>query len=449
MNALKETLCSATPISEFCAQETIGNKDLSISEIKQLITMNEKYIQVVVGGKHRILIRKHCVINGEKISYESIGEFKNYFVNQSNIAEMNAGTAWLKWAGKKFYPDGISFHPCQDSLPSTVYNTFSGFPCIARIGNSSPILKHIREVLCGGDDIAAEYFISWLAHLFQKPSEKPTVAILMKSVEGAGKGTLYRLLNKMLGINSYQINGDTQITGRFNSVVAGKLLIFADEVTLTDRKVFDSIKGIISEPTLSMELKGLEPELVPNFARFIFAGNHDRVLRAGTRERRFLVLEPTSCKVGDLEYWNQLNSFIRGDGAQVFLNYLLELDLDDFKPYDAPTTKGLIQEKLASLTPVQSYFYSQLSSSEPFSGFHTLYASDLNRQYQEWGMGNGFAFGVASARSQVGKLMSSLRIDAEGRSGRGKGKYYRLPDRESMKSSFADYLGHSAIDIFD
>ena len=285
----------------------------------------------------------------------------------------------------------------------------------------SLILEHIRQVLCGGDEAAADYFIGWLAHLFQRPSEKPTVAVLMKSVEGTGKGTLYKLLSKIMGSNAYQINGDQQITGRFNSVVAGKLLIFADEVSLTDKKVFDAVKGIVSEPVLSMELKGLEAEAVPNFARFMFAGNHERVLRAGTRERRFLVLEPSSSKVGNWEYWQQLNAVIDSDGAGALYHYLMAVDLSDFNPYQAPATKGLIQEKLSSLAPSLSFAYEQLISDEPFGGVRRLTAGDLAQRYKNWTIDISLSFSLPSIRSQTGKLMESLKVDARGRSGRGEG----------------------------
>ncbi|MCI2283011.1 DUF5906 domain-containing protein [Colwellia sp. MSW7] len=199
-----------------------------------------------------------------------------------------------------------------------------------------------------------------------KAAVKPTVAILMKSAEGTGKGTLYKLLKKMLGLNANQVNGHYQLTGRFNSVIAGKLLIFGDEVDLTSKVVFDKVKGIISEPTISLELKGIDAEPVPNFARFIFAGNHSQILRAGTRERRFLVLEPSSKRVDDKKYFSELNALIDGDGAAYFLEYLLNIDITLFEPYKAPATKGLIEEKLSSLPPILSFFMMSYTNQNHF-----------------------------------------------------------------------------------
>jgi len=435
------------PAGEKADITMIGDKVLSPDEVDRLKAMNKRYIQVVVGGKHRILIYKPCSVNGLRASFESVSEFRHYFTSQPPIARMNCATAWLKWQGKAFYPDGVSYHPCPDTLPKTVYNTFRPFPCRRVSGDVSLIIDHIEQVLCGGEEKASDYFIGWLAHLFQRPSEKPTVAVLMKSVEGTGKGTLYRLLSKIMGPNAYQVNGDQQITGRFNSVIAGKLLLFADEVNLTDNRAFDAIKGIISEPVLSLEPKGLEPESVPNFARFIFAGNHERILRAGTRERRFLVLEPTNSKVGDTAYWRQLNAVIDSHGAGAFYDYLLSVDLSDFDPYKAPATRGLIQEKLSSLSPTLSFAYEELLSERPFSGVRRLTAGELSQRYEQWTQDTKLNFSMASVRTQIGKLMSDLGIKVLGRSGRGDGKYYELPDTYIMRRAFASHLGHDVSEL--
>ena len=95
-----------------------------------------------------------------------------------------------------------------------------------------------------------------MAHLLQKPDEKPTTAILLRSVEGTGKGTMVKPLLAMVGAQGAHINGHHHITGQFNSVIANKLLIFADEVDLSASQVADKLKALISEPIVQLERKG-------------------------------------------------------------------------------------------------------------------------------------------------------------------------------------------------
>ncbi|HFL4350909.1 TPA: primase-helicase family protein, partial [Escherichia coli] len=117
----------------------------------------------------------------------------------------------------------------------------------------------------------------WMAHIIQKPDEKPSVAIVMKSVPGTGKGTTVKPLLQILGQYAAHINGAGHISGRFNSILANKLLVFADEVTIHKPSEADRLKAIISEPTFNLERKGIDAEPMPNFARLIFASNSTQV----------------------------------------------------------------------------------------------------------------------------------------------------------------------------
>jgi len=301
--------------------DLIDGRALNTEERATLQAMNEQYSHVVIGGQHKIMNFKPCPINGVRMTFERINDFYRYFDHVDKVAGKNRGIAWYKWPGKNFFSNGLGYYPDESKLPKKVFNTFQGFGCKPQSGDISLILHHIKHVLCTDDEKAFDYFISWLAHIFQKPAKKPTVAVLMKSSEGTGKGTLFKLLKQMLGANAHQVNGSYQLTGRFNGIVAGRLLIFGDEVDMTDKGVFDRAKGIISEDTLSLELKGIDPEPIPNYARFIFAGNHDRILRAGTRERRFLVLEPSDSMIDNLDYWTLLNAQIEQGGAAAFMDY--------------------------------------------------------------------------------------------------------------------------------
>ena len=127
---------------------------------------------------------------------------------------------------------------------------------------------------------------------------------------------------------------------------------------------------------------------------------------------------------------------------------MLNLDLTGFNPYKAPTTKGLIDEKLINLKPSLAYFHSELSKQRPFNGAARLYASNLISNYYNWASDNQHEVSEPSARSQMGKAMQTLKIDPLGRSDRGKGKYYELPELKDFKLRFAKHLGHEFDEIF-
>lgn len=426
----------------------IGSKRINIDELAVLEKMNSKYTHISVGGKQRIVMLKPCIINGETYSFESINEFQGYFLHTDKIADMNTGNAWLKWKGKNFKPSGIGFYPSNNN-PDGVFNMYQGLKVKPDDTKSCKIyLYHLEKVVCNDDRKAYEYLVGWLAHLIQKPEDKPSVAIVMKSVEGAGKGTMVKPLLQILGVHAVQINGSGQVGGRFNATMENKLLVFADEVDLTDKMTANKFKGLISEPVINLERKGIDPEPMPNYSRFIFASNHDNVIKAGLRERRYLVLEPNPDKAQDAAYFNQLWSWINDGGASTLLHYLQHYDLSSFKPNQAPVTKALISEKLDSLRPAEKFMYECLSDEKPFLGKVRILTKDLVSEFADWCEGNAENITPSQARSLTGKVLGRMKIEAEGRSDRGSGKIYELGDAGQLRKKFADMLGHEAVDLF-
>jgi len=426
---------------------SINGKTLSDEDLTTLVNLNKKYTHVTVGGKHKVVSMKPCPVDGKSLHLESLSEFKSYFLHETKVNGLNVGEAWLSWQGKVFKPDGISFFPKVALCPKSIYNLFEGFPLTAKQGDVAPFIHHINEVICNDDLIASKFVIDFLAHMLQKPNEKPSVAIVMKSVEGTGKGTMFEPLKQILGAYAVQVNGAYQLTGRFNSVVANKLLVFADEVDLTDVRTADKLKGLISEPRLSLERKGIDPIQVPNLCRFIFASNHETVIKAGNRERRYLVLEPSSKYAQDTAYFNQLWQWINANGASYLYDYLLNVDLTHFDPRKAPITKALLEEKLANLSPYQEFIMSELSQQSPFDGVCRIETQKMTDKCRQWLEANNYSESVPKIRSAIGKLLSRMGIASLGRSGRD--AFYELPDVSTFREKFSLLLGHTADVIFD
>ncbi|MFT6910225.1 MAG: putative DNA primase/helicase [Oleiphilaceae bacterium] len=309
-----------------------NGKELSEDEVSELVAMNKLYTHVLFGSKNKIACLKASETHGQSHIFMAMVEFTHYTSDLPTIAGKNAGNAWIKWPGKNKKLDGVGFYPNENECPLGFFNTYIK-PNIQPIeGDCSVYLDHIRHVICDGDLQAYEYLIQYFAHIVQKPQQKPSVAIVMKSVEGAGKGTMMKPLLQIFGAQGIHLNGDRHLTGQFNGVVANKLLIFADEVNLTSANTADKLKAFISEPTVQMERKGLEAVEIPNYARVIFASNRSHVIAAGTKERRYLVLEPSSIKAQDSHYFNGLNQWIDNGGAAKLLYYLLGINLEKFNP---------------------------------------------------------------------------------------------------------------------
>ncbi len=422
---------------------------LTEAEIVQLNEMNQQFTHVLFGSKNKVATIKDSETQGKEYIFLSLDEFANYVSHIPTIAGRNAGRAWFNWPGKNRKLNGIGFYPNLSEVPKDNFNIYIPSPIQSIEGDCDIYLEHILNVICAGDNHVFTYVMQFLAHIVQKPTEKPSVAIVLKSVEGTGKGTMLKPLLQIFGCHGAHINGDRHITGQFNGAVANKLLVFADEVDLTHSKDADKVKAFISENTVLLEKKGLEAVPIPNYARLFIASNRSQVISAGLRERRYLVLEPIAGKAQDKSYFSSLHNWIDRGGASKLLHHLQQVDIGSFDPYKAPVTRGLIDQKMQSMPPCYQFIKEHISAPSPFLGEARVRVAELIERYVAWCQPQKISVSNAKASSEIGKLMTALCGAPRGRSNRGEGKIYDITDVEKIKLRFASLLGLEAYDIFD
>ena len=120
-------------------------------------------------------------------------DFKNVYENLL-INDKSFICQWLKYPKNRTY-DKIDFLPTQEAPPN-VYNTFKGFEGSRGIKyevnvNDSLITKYITEVIANNNPEVFKYIINFLPNLLQHPQDKANTALIIKSVEGAGKDTIF------------------------------------------------------------------------------------------------------------------------------------------------------------------------------------------------------------------------------------------------------------------
>ncbi|HCP8723868.1 TPA: toprim domain-containing protein [Escherichia coli] len=428
--------------------EISSGEVLSDDEIAVLEEINRTFTHVTIGGKHKAVSLKPSQAGGVSHVFEDLSQFHHYFHHKPRVARKLAGSAWLSWSGKNYKPGGVGFYPVPDKCPDDVFNLYEGLALEPIEGDCTVYLNHLLQVVCAGNEEAYQYLIQWMAHIIQKPDEKPSVAIVMKSVPGTGKGTTVKPLLQILGQYAAHINGAGHISGRFNSILANKLLVFADEVTIHKPSEADRLKAIISEPTFNLERKGIDAEPMPNFARLIFASNSTQVLQAGIRERRYLVLEPSPEKAQSREYFDRLYSWLNDGGAAKLLWHLKGVDLSGFDPQRAPQTDALREEILLGLSGVELFLYGELINEPPFNGEVRLFAKDMVNRFVAWSLERGEKLKEPAARSLLGKSLAQMGLVKHGRPDRGNGVFYELPEVGVLQAAFARLIGMGGYDVF-
>ncbi len=228
--------------------------DYTQEELNRLEEMNRKYVHVTFGGTSDIYTRSHDATG--QVVWECIParQFPQRFLHKLPIKGENPGTAWLNWQGK-VHKYGTCFYPSVEKMPEKFngkLNKFVGLNVDAEEGDVSPFLTLAQKHICQEQRVTYEYLLDWLAHLIQKPEQKPSVAIILNGEQGTGKGALVEPMLRIFGSHAARTNGPALITGRFNSIVEDKLLIFMDETSVVEPAFVNRLKPFISENTLTI-----------------------------------------------------------------------------------------------------------------------------------------------------------------------------------------------------
>jgi len=75
----------------------------------------------------------------------------------------------------------------------------------------------------------------------------------------------------------------------------------------------------------------------------VFLTNNEWPVKVEQSDRRYFCLDLDNCKCGDEDYFDALVEQLNTDSANIFYNYLLNIDISNWKKLKIPTT-GLRNE---------------------------------------------------------------------------------------------------------
>jgi Family of unknown function (DUF5906) len=329
-----------------------------------LSAMNKIYAVVKYGDQ--IVI---ATIVGKKIDFMSDREFHKMMANQvfrtADGKGIQLSQRWFKWDYRRQYIGrGAVFEPGGPlQVQGDMLNMFRGFAIDPAPGTWSLMQAHILNVLCNGQQEIFDYLIRWMAWSVQKVDQPIGVAVALLGDQGAGKGIFVRALGSLFGEHFAHVANGDQLTGRFNASIAKSCLVFLDEaVWAGDKKAEGVLKGLITEPSLSLEAKFRDPITVANKLRIIVASNNEWAVPAGIGDRRWLILNVDNSYAGTSHavYFDALGSEIENGGMAAMLHDLLAMDLNGFNVRKVPRTAAKAHQQALSLPSVEAWLYQVL-----------------------------------------------------------------------------------------
>lgn len=138
----------------------------------------------------------------------------------------------------------------------------------------------------------AAIFTSWLAYIAQT-RERPNWAIVLQGVEGDGKSFFGSMMAAILGGDNVRMMQAQTLEGQFNAWAEGQMLTFIEEIRLIGHNrhdVLNRIKPLISNDTIEIHPKNINPYNAPNTTAYIASTNFPNALPLNDNDRRYFVL---------------------------------------------------------------------------------------------------------------------------------------------------------------
>jgi hypothetical protein len=442
-------LKSLTPEEVF---EEIECPDPELTDIERL---NKEFAVAVIGAKTFILQEtKDDVAPLRKSDFETLLQNQRAWIEVGDKPKcVPLSKVWLESPDRR-YVHGICFSPkgCKDGWIN-LWRGFAVDPAGVNLDEAASkcalYRKHVEQVICSGDQTHIKYVWAWLADLVQNPGgRKPGVALVLRGGRGTGKGMFSRPLMQIVGRHGIQLNNREHLTGRFNHHLADKILVFLDEAFWAgDKKSEGVLKGLITEPRIAVERKGMDTYPVDSYVRCIMASNEDWVVPAGPDERRFLVLDVADThKQDSTGYFKALANEIDNGGTEALLTWLLAYDGSDVDLFHAPESNARLDQKRESLEPVHAWWleclYKGVVYDHEWPEFLiprlALYA------YKEWAKawpGNTYISSEKLARKIYGSKGVCPGFRSKGSVGDEVENGYRMPTLAEARKRFEAFLG--------
>lgn len=358
--------------------DLLGGTALTLPITKREQKLNTQKVEAelgVVPKKVQRLNRKHAVasINGKTViitegndgstAYGTPYDLHSWYENDRIDTERSTEPVskwWMRQKGRRQYVNGIVFAPGEEV--EGAYNHWRGFAVEPDPHASCDLfLDHLRIIVCAGDEVAYRWVVRWLAHMIQKPWEKPGTALVLCGKKGTGKDTVGDYVGSLFPRNHVKISNQEHLIGRFNAHQEKALLLQMEEgYWAGNRSAEGPLKSLITNDYVTIEPKGLNAFQVKSVLRLLLTSNEGWVIPATGDERRFCVLNVSDARMQDHGYFKALRHERDNGGRGALLHYLQNVDLTDFDVTNPPTTEGLLEQKIESLHGFKLWWYERL-----------------------------------------------------------------------------------------
>lgn len=241
------------------------------------------------------------------------------------------------WRRRAVYIDQIGFDPGGED-PNILCNRWSGWPTTPKAGSCERLLD-LLAYLCQSEpdpERVRRWIECWLAYPIQHPGAKMHSAIVVHGPQGSGKSRFFEAYARIYGEYGIILNQGA-IEDKFNADWSErKLFILADEIVARAEMhhLKNQLKNFITGEWVRVNPKNVAAHRERNHMNIVFLSNEDMPVVLENDDRRHCVIyTPPALSEA---FYAELTAEIDAGGIEALHDYLLHLDIGDFKPWTRP-----------------------------------------------------------------------------------------------------------------
>ena len=365
-----------------------------------------------------------------KMSYSHLSYDVPIYNENGTFNRINTLPFINKWIGFMHNirrKDDVDIYPNMKDCPENIFNLWTPFAMEILTETYTHkqmeldfILNHIK-ILCNNDENVYDYFIKWIAQMIQYPHIKSIMPTFI-SGEGAGKGTLFKLFERMLGNEKVfeTTNPSRDVWGDFNGMMSNCFLVNLNELSKKDTiEAEGKIKGLITDNTLAINQKGIPQYKIKSYHRFITTTNKEEPINSSKGDRRNLIIRSSDEKKGDYIYFETIHKYLEdNDVIRTCYDYFKSIEgMDKFKDISIPQTEYQTNLKELSKSPIEQWL-------ESFTREHSndneecieLLGTKIYELFKLWCYDNGIKYDINAVK--LGVRLTNMNIQ-----GISKGKH--------------------------
>jgi len=421
---------------------------------KNLAKINTKHAVARVSSKTVILDIKP----DKSVSYGSVADLHSYYENDrvpKDGTTEPVTKAWMRSKHRRSYPNGIVFAP--NRTVEGAYNHWQGFSVEPDETKSCKLfLKHLLEIFCDGNPDHYFYMLGWLAHMIQKPEEKPGVAIVAIGAKRIGKDSVAEYVGGLFPHHHITVGNQDQMLGKFNAHQERCLLLQMQEgFWAGDKKAEGQLKYLVTSTAVMIEPKGMNAFPIQSVLRLFISSNERWVIPATQDEGRFFVVNVSSKRRNDHKYFAALRDEMNNGGREKLLHFLLTYDISGFQVRAVPNTVALAEQKVEGLKNLDRWWHGLLQhgGAEGDVGLMTekwweravqVEKGEFRSSYARWmryRRYDGDELSEVAFTRQLKKLCPDLEDTRTTKSGGPRQRFFVVPPLDVCRSAFEKVMG--------